>query len=243
MVIHEKYKHWASYLAALPQDFEQTGKLLYKNGRNVIKSFFFNETEVVAKMYETKNIFQRLYYSLTRQSKAKTAYKNAIILQQCNVLTPAPIAYWEEHRCGILTKSCYVMEYVDWRPIVELMDSFTNDFVDNFVTLLAQMHKNGIVHHDMNCTNVLYQKDGDNYRLMVIDINRMERKKRLSFADYMDDLVRFTDNQEHFRTVVDKYASMMGYEKEKFIAKSLKFKEKHDKRWIRKKYIKNLLKL
>ena len=140
-------------------------------------------------------------------------------------------------------KACYyVMAFTPDTALALLLEQPQpdSDAVKALALLLAKMHNNGIVHRDINSTNVLQHTDADGQlTLTVIDINRMrhraDRQPLTRIADYARDLLRFTGRLDVFLPVAYEYARQRGIETEPFVRKLTKMKIKHDAYSARRK--------
>ena len=230
----------------LDQDFELHGELLACNRRNVIKSFVLSgddggaeQEKIVVKSFCLKNVLQKIIYSYVVPSKAKRAYLNGLKLVEMGCGTPSPLAYVEKWKKGLLQQCYYVTSYTPDSSIRQPLEvDFNKALAREFALLMAKMHDNGIVHHDLNFSNVLYHQSGNGYKLSVIDINRMTTKDpaRLSWKDCMDDYVRWTDRKDLFGYVMQEYAVARKLDQEAFMKAVLQMKISHDRAWRRRKH-------
>lgn len=222
----------------LESSFEEK---IYANRRNTLWTCYLEGIgKVVIKMFRYDSIRQ-LRYGLTDKSKARQAYENAIMLMDNGISTPAPVGYVDvEEGRGILF-SALVTLYTPDEDISSIIDD-DKDCAIAFAKMVATMHSAGLIHHDMNSSNVLYNKQDGNYNLSVIDLNRMKKKVTLSFEDEMDDLVRFTGRLDSFINVIYPYAMFMKHDIEPFVRKATLYKIKHDANWTRRKKLKRFFK-
>ena len=108
--INDKYaamQEVQTFVAHLPALFEAEGIELFANGRNVLKVFEVVKEhpvlgKVVVKRFHARNLFQTIAYSTFTKSKAERAFQNGLLLLQCGLSTPEPIAYVEERNGGML---------------------------------------------------------------------------------------------------------------------------------------------
>lgn len=229
--------------------FAQQGTLLY-NGRNQVKLMRLDlgdtaPTEVVVKRFMCRNIFQRIAYTFFSHSKARKAYDNAMRLIKLGINTPHPYAY-VEYKSSLLLKECYYISGVDTgRDLAELLPVHGNApysvaLADAFGAFVAQLHHQGIIHHDLNSTNVRFHtNDNEHYTFSLIDINRMRFYPANSIPLYarLENLTRFTGRCDITRYVANAYAKAYGEDPEHFTQLASRVKQRHDRRWRRRKAI------
>lgn len=224
--------------------FENEGVLLY-NERNTIKSFAIDDPEfpfqqLVVKRFGNRTVFQRLSYSFFRDSKAVRAFRNASELRKRGINTPQAIACIEEYRNGLLKSSYVITDFTDGRPIWDFFmasEKFDETVAKEFARFVVELHEKGILHHDLNSTNVLYHRSEEGNYFSVIDINRMQIKsspKELTPDECFENLTRFTGKMDLFEYVLRHYIRYRGWD-DHMIAAAIKIKEVHDKQWIRRK--------
>lgn len=241
--INERLKSnaaFCSFVSELPQRFAEGGETVY-NKRNVIKIFDFNGQKVVVKRFKKLNALQRVVYSFFRPSKAERAYRNAIELQKREVATPEALAYVEEWSGGTMVYGYYISAADFSAPIDDLLNhedgSFDMVLAECFGLFVANLHKKGVLHHDLNCTNVLFQPtENARYSFSLIDINRMQFSAgRPSDANCYENLTRYTGNLELFRYVAEVYAKDKGGDVPQTVADMMEVKRRHDLAWVRRK--------
>jgi len=251
--IHSKYRESASlknFVENISQRFENEGEVIFSGSRNVIKTFCIDPDNdvlrhVVVKKFRARNIFQQLAYSSFWASKAKRAYHNGLRLTEMDAnSTPYPIAFAETRRCGLLTQCYYVTVFTEAPSVREQLEKkpFNVSLATSFARFIAKLHDNGIVHHDLNFSNVLYSEEDGEYRISVIDINRMTTDAALSIEDCKDDFVRWTDDMKLYEHVMREYARARHLDEERFIKHAFALKRQHDKAWKRRKTFTHRLK-
>ena len=235
------------FIAHLPQRFEAEGEVIFSGKRNIIKTFCIDAADevlsnVVVKKFRARNIFQQLAYSTFWASKAKRAYNNGLRLVKMDEgSTPFPIAFIEDYGCGILHQCYYITDFTDAPSVREQLETlpFNRPLAKAFAQFIARLHKNGLVHHDLNFSNVLYKEEtkGDevHYNISVIDINRLTSHENLTIDDCKDDFVRWTDNMQLFTFVMEEYAKARQLDIEIFKHQALMMKRQHNKDWARRK--------
>ena len=260
--INEQYtamQEVQDFVTHLPALFEAKGKQLFANGRNVLKVFEVVKGhpvlgKVVVKRFHARNIFQTIAYSTFTTSKAQRAFHNGLKLLECGLSTPEPIAYAEERNGGMLRYCYYLTAFTEAKSVRTALDvDFNKPLAKSFAQFIAQLHQHGLVHHDLNFDNVLYQENQStlnskpstlNYHISVIDINRLtiHPANQLTLADCKDDFVRWTDRKDLLQYVVEEYAKERGLNEQETLEEVMRLKAIHDRNWHRRKKLTHKLK-
>lgn len=236
---------------SLPNSFDNGGVLLW-NGRNKIKSFNIptdnGSVEVVVKRFKHLSLIQKAVYAI-RRHKARKAYYNGLELVKRGVRTPAPIAFVEQRNGLWLTDAYYICEATKLKSIEGEIDrdDWNYKLATAFGHFVAYLHSKGVLHHDLNDTNVLYDTDGvGNYHFEVIDINRMkfyDSGDNIPQKECIENLTRFTGRLDLFEYVTRAYASARNLEDvESFVERAVAQKRLHDLKWRRRKRFSRLFK-
>lgn len=244
--INNKYGHedaLREFMQILPSIFEKEGTLLFKS-RNTVKKFVLSDgMEVVVKKYKTPIFIQRVVYTYFRKSKAERAYLNAAELMRRGIDTPLNLAWaFESH--NKLFHTGYFVSDVNDSPAIEnelcIGETFNKAMAEDFAQFVALLHSKGIIHKDLNCTNVIYRPESEgNYEFSLIDNNRMKfykEGKEPSEKECMENLTLFTRDLEVLHLVALYYTISRGWERE-MVDKILKVKVNHDKNRKRRKKI------
>lgn len=157
----------------LRHDGEETGTVIY-SGRNRIIRLTAPEGGDVAVKYFSRSLKNRLVYALF-SSKARRSYLHALELLRRGVATPRPIA-WAERRGALhtLQDSLYICEF---REAADLRDYLASgpDAWKEFARFAASLHTKGILHRDLNNTNVRVEPGADGApAFSLIDLNRIK---------------------------------------------------------------------
>lgn len=247
---YQTNKEISEFVGKIPLTFDDEGSLLYDK-RNTIKSFKVTNQDIpcqllVVKRFKTPNIIQRIAYSFFRSSKAVRAFDNAAELRRRGINTPHEVACIEEKH-GCLLRAAYVItHFTGGQPIGELLltpEGVNPAAAKNFVHFVIELHSKGILHHDLNSTNVLYHKTEEGGYFSVIDINRMKFKSpgELTPAECFENLTRFTGQMDLFDFVLKYYIKERGWADE-MIHEARKIKINHDRQRVRRKVFFNHIK-
>lgn len=238
IIVNPRYKAMESFIATLPLHFSE-GELLY-SGRNEIRRFSWEEQTIVVKRFGRMNIIKKIVYTFFRKDKALRSYTNSLLLLQRGISTPEPFAYIAiKNRWGLLTDLYYASAETKAKDIKsELIDKepYNGKLMKAYAAFVASLHEKGILHRDLNPTNVLYEEDHDgNYRFSLIDVNRMTfYDGAVPKAECMENLTLFWWLTPVYRDVLKVYAAKRGWTQAE-IDEAIHVKEEHDRRWIRRK--------
>ena len=145
-------------------------------------------------------------------SKAQRALRIALVLQRMGINTPRPIAVVDErsHWHGLL-RSTLITEFLpdalsmfgftDAHPVWPIM----RPYLPRIAGDIRRLHDAGIVHRDFHGGNILVTKANGVYTFSYIDLNRARIHPRLTVQQRMNDLARFTLNEEDQVTFLHSY--------------------------------------
>jgi tRNA A-37 threonylcarbamoyl transferase component Bud32 len=232
-VIHKDYERLASFIARLPEGFATEGELLY-SGRNRVKRFWVEQEEIVVKRYKRPNLVQKIAYSFFKKGKAERAYLFAAALRKRGIETPHEIAFIEEKHNGLLRDSYFVSTATHYAELFDVLVNHTDydsAIVRALAEFLVQLHEKGVLHGDLNLTNVLYQKDTTGkYTFCLIDTNRSIFVDSPSKEMCLENLKRITHKRELLYEIVRAYATCRGWDAEECIQKVEKKLEAFERR-------------
>lgn len=240
IVVSPEYQSLSEWLLQVPRLFDDNqGKLLYR-GRNQIRMFEVGGEKLVVKRFKRNDIFKTLIYTFFRKNKARKSYENAMLLRKRGFNTPREVAYMEKRMVGLITQVYYVCAYTDCEPIRPRLieqEPFDQQLAVVYARYVASLHEAGVLHRDLNPTNVLV--DAENH-FELIDINRMQFfDGPVPKAECMENLTLFYWLTPAYRFILDEYARQRGWT-DADVAEAIRVKERHDRRWIRRKQITHL---
>ncbi len=220
-------------------------KVLF-NGRNKIVQLEPCEGHtLVVKRYKRHDWFKSIVYTLFRPNKARRSFENARELRRRGFETPHEAAYIEVRKHGLITQVYYICAYTAKGPIrTELIDNepFDRELATAYAQYVASLHKAGVLHRDLNPTNVIYEKSAEGYSFELIDINRMQFfDGAVPKAECMENLTLFWWLTDVYRFVLDTYAAACGWTQSD-IAQAIEVKQRHDRNWVRRKRFTRFLK-
>lgn len=195
-------------------NFDTTGTLLGDGKRNKIKLFELEGKTLNVKSFKIPNLINKVAYRYFRKSKARRSYEFAGILQQKGIGTPKPYAYFENYDIVGLKDSYYVSEHLKadltYRELVEIPEYPDHEnILRQFTRFSFKMHEAGIEFKDHSPGNTLIVNKGDGkYDFYLVDLNRMEFHKFMSFEQRMENLKRLTPKKEMVAVMSNEYAKL-----------------------------------
>ncbi len=211
VVINENYQspQLQAFLDNIDVNFSHGGRLLYQ-GRNTVKVYKVDGRELVIKKFATCSWLRALGY-LFVTPKSKRAYLYGLQINKRGIKTPESIAYIQTYRGALLRNAYYISEPDYSRDMTHLRRP---DFDETAAAALAQylvrMHRAGLLHGDLNLTNVLRADDGS-FRL--IDTNRskiLPEGKMPSQTQIEQNLMRLTHRRDLMKVILKHYALNAG---------------------------------
>lgn len=231
-IINPKYKSAESYIRFMPERFPNPmeGKIIDQR-RNVIKIFSTDWGDWVVKAYKKPILFQRIVYSFFRKSKARRSYEYGFKFRQKGIDTPEPIAYIEQKENLLFSYGYFISkkcEDPEVYPYLENVEDYDKDLAREAAEFIAKIHDNGIMHGDVNLTNLLYHPleesnlddkkeiaKGRKFHFCVIDTNRSKFKRKLNVMAAMKDLRRLTYRRDLYEYMIHQYALARGLDPDK----------------------------
>lgn len=213
--ISPRYKESEPFVRALahPDFFNSNGVSMHE-GRNTIKRFEEGGHLFVVKRYGHLTLFNRLIYGTLRRSKAERAYRHAIRLRKLGIDTPEEVASLEIRRHGLLYESFFVSAWSDYQPVAPVTDLDTQRpevraVLDALTEFLFRMHRAGILHQDLNISNILYRNEGfGKFSFQVVDTNRMSFRRHLTVRQCLDNLRRLSCPVPAYLYILEQYARL-----------------------------------
>lgn len=202
------------------------------SGRNTIWTINLNNTVLVIKMFGN-GLKSKLLYTF-RASKAKRSMCNAIELKKLGISTPTPIAFAESRNIlGFLQRCWYVSEYEESISYAEALPIYGTNVADAFAGFVAELHAKGILHNDLNDSNVRVKvSPKGTFHFSLIDLNRMciyPKGKTIPSSLWMKDVCRFCHIDNGFMRFTSQYLRMRDLPNS-LSKEMIKTKRKHDRK-------------
>ena len=241
IVINPKFSRLRSFVENIPADFENNGELVY-TARNQLKKFTVEGYDVIVKRFKKPHIINRIAYSFVRPSKAKRAYEFALKLLELGVDSPAPIAYIEETKGGLLDLGYFISIYEkDYSDIRKLMtgEQTDNILLRSLVFYIADFHNKGVLHYDMSPGNILYREVDGHFDFTLIDINRMEFLPFISNEKRFKSFKRLSETEHVLTEVATLYAVASNLNEKEAVEKIKRYNFKFNSPSFQFKFQKN----
>ena len=229
----------------LSQSFDEIGEVIFKK-RNTVRQIELSingqPTTLIVKRFRKPNIIQKITYLFGKKTKGYKAYYNAIVIHERGFDTPLGVGYVEVWS-GLFLQSAYYISLANFEPAIgtELTEQpdFNREIAKYFGQYVAQLHLQGILHHDLNSSNVLFSLEENDCHFTLIDINRMTFYRvgqKIPLSICYDNMTRFCGNPPLFECVMQAYISYRQLDNtEDELQKAIAIKVKHDTDWDKKK--------
>ncbi|MDE7180684.1 MAG: hypothetical protein K2N88_05750 [Muribaculaceae bacterium] len=199
------------------------------SGRNRILRLQADGIDVAVKFF-SHSLKNRLIYSIF-SSKAERSYLYAIELTRLGIHTPAPLAYAERRGfLNTLQDSVYLCRYEEATDLRDYLESGPEAWRE-FGRFAALLHRKGVLHKDLNSTNVRVNAAGSGRPVFsLIDLNRMNfYPGGISGSKAYANLVRFSYLTPEFTDFARSYAEAAGFP-ESAVSDLIRAKERHEKK-------------
>lgn len=217
IIINPEFGDIKEFAENITANFSSLGRQIY-SGRNELRRVSVSGYDLVIKRFGKQNIFARTGH-IFKGSKAKRSYNNARELVARGIATPAPAGYIEKRNSwGLVTDSYYISIASDTMPIADALGTNEKpefDFIRKFARFAVELHSKGILHKDLNNTNVRYvvSEDGE-ITFSLIDLNRMRVFNReVPLSKRLADITRFTTFGTIFAIFAEEYAAESKFDK------------------------------
>lgn len=174
--IHQNYITYTEFLQNIPQSNYETSQV-FCNRRNIVEKVKIDDKVFVIKKFKKPHIINRFAYTFLRKSKARRAFEYAGKLLEKDIDTAFPVAYIEVKRGGLFHTGYFISEFLDYPLLPEakqLDEKEAEQLKSDLLNFTVDLHNKKIIHKDYNPTNILFHKEGENYKFALIDINRLE---------------------------------------------------------------------
>lgn len=216
--------------------FDTSGRLIH-DGRNKLRVFAARGCDIAVKKFKRLGFF-RFITRMFSPTKGYKAFRNGLKLLELGIETPTPIACIESrNRIGKPIEVFYLCRYETLTPLAEIINQ--PEVLKRFAEFVAHLHTLGILHRDLNNTNVTVRPEQPD-RFVLIDINRMNFGP-LSLRRCFHNLTRFCNAGADFEQFARYYLDSRGLS-QSLLPRILKAKRAHDRAVDRKKALKHIFK-
>lgn len=211
--IHNNSALTKEQLMTAIENFDHQGEMIGNGYRNVIKILTIGGERYNIKEFKVPNLVNKIVYRFFRKSKAERSFLYAERLLKSGILTPSPEAFLEYKSPFTFGSSYYISKQLEYDfTIRKLIDEPGCDDYDNILRQFTQftfkLHENGIHFLDHSPGNTLINKDGDNYKFYLVDLNRMEFKT-LSYDERLANFARLSPKDYMLDIISDEYAKLI----------------------------------
>lgn len=212
-VFSTKYKPQRQAIEAIIQQFDTTGRNLDNSQRNTIKLFDIGDETFNVKSFKTPNIINKIIYRFFRPSKAQRSFEYAHYLLDHGVLTPYPVAYFENKGTFFFKKSYYISKHLSYdltyRELIKNSPYVGDEkLLSAFAKFTFQLHEKGIHFLDHSPGNTLIQLNDGTPQFYLVDLNRMEFGT-MDFEKRLKNFERLSPIAEQVRVMADTYATLI----------------------------------
>ncbi len=240
-----KYKEKQKSVEAIIKSFDHSGSMIGDRGRNIIKLFLLDGLEINVKSFKIPHFINKIAYRYFRDSKAKRSFTYAQKLLSLDILTPYPIAYFEEKSLLFLLRSFYLSEQQDYdltyRDLIENPIYIGNEAILRaFTRFTHTLHEKGILFKDHSPGNTLIKITNEGYNFYLVDLNRMEFTN-LDFNARIKNFSRLSPKKEMVRVMANEYSKLTGIDEANVFNTMWSFTEVFQKKYFRKIALKKKL--
>lgn len=218
-VVNDSWTDHKEEIAQFISHYEEGGEVLYSK-RNMVKKFTCADGKIlIIKRYKVPNLAQRIACSTYHKSKAARAYDCAVKFLEKGVSTPFPVAYMELTKGGLFRQGFFVSTE-DTRPSCSFLRTAQprpEGLMDAVAAFILRLHTCGILHGDLNLSNILHEDVDGEYHLSVIDTNRTKFVAQPSPRQCLDNMMRMTHDRSLSAEIVGRYAAQRGWDSEKSV--------------------------
>jgi len=210
--INPAYIGRSTEIRAIPLMFGKEGTILH-DGRNQVRAMQWDGQKVVVKKYKKPNFFLKLQFAFLNTCKAKKAYKYGSLFNDNGLSSPTPVAYIIEGRWPIIKNSYFICLPVTGVCLNDTLTQADDDMIRRLAAEIARMHDAGLMHGDLNLTNIYADSEGGFH---FIDTNRTKTRKDPGPKACAENLMRLTSDRALLSKIADAYACIRGWDERKF---------------------------
>lgn len=207
------------------KNFKTTGTVFGDGQRNIIKLFSVDGAMVNIKSFKIPNIINQIAYKYFRKSKARRSFEYATRLLENGIGTPQPLGYVEHFNWLGLQSSFYASAHLQteltYRELVLQSDYPDHEnILRQFTAFTFLLHEKGIEFLDHSPGNTLIKNEGNGrYSFYLVDLNRMNFHREMSFDLRMKNFSRLTPKEEMIAIMSDEYSKLAAIPYDEVFAK------------------------
>ncbi len=245
-VINSIYIKYTKTLDDFILNFDSKGQDYGDQDRNSLKLFTLNDTVLNAKSFKVPNLINKIAYRFFRKSKAQRSFEYANKLQELNIGTPQPVAFYEFKNVFTFGKSYYLSQHLDYDITYrELTTDFT---IPNYEAILRAftrftftLHENQVNFLDHSPGNTLIEYNNGDYKFYLVDLNRMNFGE-LSFNERIKNFAKLTIHKSMVEIMSHEYAKCINADKTEVFNLMWTYTNEFQEKFHRKRRLKKTLK-
>ena len=210
-----------SFAQTLPQTFDRLGEVVH-DARNQLRKVEVKEWRipdlpaVMIKRYHGLFFFQRIWYTFFRAPKCRRAYNNTVELRRRGFPAVEEVACVEVWTHGLFKYGFFVSKVGRGKRLDNLVISMQEQeskkeihtIIKQYASMVKELHDHGVLYMDMNCGNVLCERDAG-----LIDTNRVrfyEPGRILDLETAMPDLILMNPRMGTVECFIGEYLRLHG---------------------------------
>jgi len=245
-IVHKLYQSEIEQLDQFILNFETRGEDYGNQDRNSLKLISIKDKTINAKSFKIPNVVNKIAYRFFRKSKAQRSFEYANKLQELNIETPQPVAFYEFKSLFFFGKSYYLSEHLDCEITYR---ELTTDFnIPNYEAILRaftrftfNLHENQVNFLDHSPGNTLIEYNNGDYKFYLVDLNRMNFGE-LSFEERIKNFAKLTIHKSMVEVMSDEYAKCINADKDKVFNLMWQYTNEFQEKFHRKRRLKKKLK-
>ena len=215
VTLRREFSELKEFTSNLPKTFDGQGSIIH-NGRNIIKKISTEQGVFVVKNFKGMYLFNRLAYSLFRQSKAARSYIYSRILNEKGISTPPHVAWIDCYSSGLLTRSYFVSVFDPHQTLREIIQYY--DVYDparkaslfhHLAHFVIKLHQLKIYHEDLSLGNILVTRTLKGFDFALIDLNRIKFRD-VDFVAGLRNFATLRMSREDLEALISEYARLSG---------------------------------
>lgn len=196
------------HLLRINSSFAEVQSII-QNRRNDIRVDNINDFRVVIKSFKGMYWPNRLAYSFFRKSKAQRSFETSVRLLSLGLQVPAPVAYIDYYKWGILKSSYFISLYQEHEDLQTALSKYSNshNLPKAFGAFVYQLHKKGVLHQDLSNGNILCVAQNGGINFSMVDLNRV-RFQAISYDAGLKNLSRLGLDPSIFNEILKAYTGL-----------------------------------
>lgn len=245
--INPVYAFLKPFVVKLAEDsdyFWRSGTVVHA-GRNNIRIFEWGDgkVKVVVKRYGHISLVNRLVYGVLRKSKSVRSFEYAGRLSSLGIDSPIEVAALDMRKGILLDDSYFVSLYSDRKQLSSIIDP--EPLTDEAKTALKELakflffvHEKGVLHNDLNISNILHEHTDGKWKFELIDTNRMNFRHHLSLRQRLLNLRRLSCPYHAYIYLLGQYAEIMGLQDTDAVVKEgVRIREEFERKRAKRKRV------